>query len=522
MVSAWWLAAALAVTGAPADSLAPPAEDPFPTLVREDAELDAAADGEFVAEEERATTAPTGAPPLNAAPWSRGRVAWVGGARALAAAAGWRRARAEILLAREDGEPRAIDDAYASLALAPAARTLVRAGWFEPAVGAGLVLGPRRVTPEAVGSAISPGRAATATGPWCAAPLSAVPARAATGMRGVALEHARGPWRVGALAAHTPREARASGAALRPLLGVRHRNAVEEARRGALDERTYALAASFAPARSPGEAAVRAWAIALIARTDPRRAPYEGSTAAAESAAGIVRGGESFELGAAWARGGEALLVAAAFDARGRARARLTASTLAAGARRTRAGLVLETEARGFVPPRALPERRPRAHAGVLLERAGRRAWSVEAHLVDRGPFAESRAWLVARLEAAPGLRLELRHDARPRRTLAALRAGAGALTAGRRGALRPGRAGPPQRLGRGARRAARRSRGPARDAARRRPQRAGLARHRSPGRRARPPGSGRGAHADRAGAPGPHRAAPGVDAGRHGGRPVG
>ena len=334
-----------------------------------------------------------------------------------------------MLLAREDGEPRAIDDAYGSLAVAPAPRTLARAGWFEPHVGAGLILGPRRVTPEAVASAIARGRADAATGPWFDAMLSAVPARAATGMRGLALEHARGAWRVGALAAATPREARASGAALRPLLGVRHRNAVEEARRGALVERTLALAAAFAPAR--GDGAFRAWALALLARTDPRRAPYEGSAAAAESAAAIVRGGEGLELGAAWARGGEAFLVAAGFDARGRTRLRVTASTLAPGARRTRAGLVLETEARGFVPPRALPERRPRAHAGILVERGGPRAWSLEAHATDRGPFADARAWLVARLDPAPGLRLELRHDARPRRTLAAFRAGVGAITGG-------------------------------------------------------------------------------------------
>ena len=98
---------------------------------------------------------------------------------------------------------------------------------------------------------------------------------------------------------------------------------------------------------------------------------------------------------------------------------------------RTRVGLVLETEARGFVPPRALPERRPRAHAGILVERAGPRAWSVEAHATDRGPFTDSRAWLVARVEPAPVVRLDLRHDVRPRRTLLAVRTTAGALAGG-------------------------------------------------------------------------------------------
>ncbi len=421
MVSAWLVALVLAV--APADSVG---DDPVPTLVREDAEADAAYDGGYVGEEVSSALAPTGF-----APWSRGRITWIGGARSLTAAAGARRIRAEILLAREDGEPRGIDDAYGALAFAPGPRTLVRAGWFEPRIGAGLVLGPRRVTPEAVGGVIAPGRARDAIDAWFAAPLSAAPARAATGWRGVALEHAQGPWRVGVLAAVTPRETRPSGAALRPLLGVRHRNASEEARRGALTERTVALAGAFASPRLPS---FRAWAVALVARTDPRRAPYEGSAAAAESAATIVHGGGAFELGATWARGGEAILVAAAFDAEGRARARITASTsvrTVPGGARTRAGLVLETEARGFIPPRALPERRSRAHAGVLFECAGPRRWAFEAHATDRGPFADPRAWLVARLEPAPGLRLDLRHDVRPRRTLLALRTGAGPLTAG-------------------------------------------------------------------------------------------
>lgn len=421
MVSPWLLALGLAI--APPDSAG---DESLPTFVREEAEADGAFDGEYVSEEKTPALAPAGF-----TPWSRGRIAWIGGARSLTAAAGARRIRAEILLAREDGEARGIDDAYGALAFAATPRTLVRAGWFEPHVGAGLIIGPRRVTPEAVGSVLSPGRARAASGPWFAAPLSAAPARAVTGQRGVAIEHGHGAWRLGALAAATPREARVSGAALRPLLGVRHRNAAEEERRGALTEHTLALAVAFAP---PGQPALRAWAVALVARTDPRRAPYEGNAAAAESAATIGRGGGAFELGATWARGGDALLVAAAFDAKGRARTRVTASTTVRalpGGARMRSGFILETEARGFIPPRALPERRPRAHAGVLFERSGAHAWALEAHATDRGPFADPRAWLVARVEPVPGLRLDLRHDVRPWRTLLAVRTTTGPLAAG-------------------------------------------------------------------------------------------
>ncbi len=416
MVSAWmWAAALVLSSGDPAAAPAAADSSAFETWRVEDALDEEADEGAFVddAEADPEDRAGGGGRGRGAGPGSRGvlRVE-SSGARLLRATADGARARVELLLAREAGEPRPIDDAYASLTLAPrpAPGLIFRAGWLEPRVGAELLLGPRRVT--AGPPALTRGTAA-----WFGAPLSSLPARAAAAQRGVAAEFARGALRFGGLAAWTPREARASGAAWWPLLGARHRNADEEARRGRLHERALGFAAQVAPTG----AAWRAWAVALLTRTDPRRAPHEGTSAAAESTTAIGTGGPAGEAGVAWsARDGSAAFEGAlALDAGGRARGRVVALARGAG---SRVGLVVDTEARGFVPPRALRERRPRAHAGLRFEFRGRRPVTLEAHAVVRAPLERPRLWLALAVTPAAGLHLHARHDGEPRGTRLAVR----------------------------------------------------------------------------------------------------
>jgi hypothetical protein len=339
------------------------------------------------------------------------------GARRLRAALVRPRVRGELLLAREAGETRAVDDAYAALRFDPAAGLRFGLGWLEPRVGAGLVLGPRRT------GAAAPSFAPPAAGTWLGAGLATTPARAAAGHRGLAVEIDRGAFRLAALAAATPREARPSGAAWWPVLGVRHRRPDEEARRGRLEERLLALAVEGATR----DGRARAWLLGLATRTDPRRAPHDGTSAAAESAAAILHGGPAGETGARWrsADGATTLEGALALDAGGRARTRALFSTRSGG---VRAGVLVETEARGFVPPRALPERRPRAHAALRLEGG---AVALEAHAVERGPLERARPWIALELTPAARLRLAARHDGEPRATRWALRVDGGTARAG-------------------------------------------------------------------------------------------
>jgi hypothetical protein len=423
MVSAWLLALMLAGGGPDPAAADPPPDATGEEWRAEDALEDGEDEGAFL----EAAAPPEGSEggPRPA----RGRVRLrfdSAGGRAFQASVGARGLGGEVLLAREAGEPRAVDDAYAALAFTPAAGTRVRAGWFEPRVGAGLILGPR-----AAGATGSPApRPAPAA--WFGAALSGVPARAASGLRGIAVERAAGALRLGALAAWTPREARPSGGAWRPVLGTRHRDGDEEARRGALAERTLAVAAGIAPAGGRW----RAWGLALATRTDPRRAPYEGSGAAAESAAAVGTGGPAGEVGAAWraAEDTGSLEAALAWDAGGRLRLHLAATARAGpGRHAARAGLVVESEARGFVPPRALPERRPHARAGLAVERPGTLPLSLEAHAIERGPGHPLRLTLAVGLGPRRGVRLSARHEGAPRRSIVAVRLAGGRSAGGRR-----------------------------------------------------------------------------------------
>ena len=234
------------------------------------------------------------------------------GARRLRAVLVRPRMRGELLLAREAGETRAVDDAYAVLRYDAAPWLRLGLGWFEPRAGAGLVLGPRRT------GAVAPAFAPPAPGPWLGGALAATPARAAAGHRGLAVEVERGGFRLAALAAATPREARPSGAAWWPVLGVRHRRPDEEERRGRLAERMLA----FALEGVTRDGRARTWFVALATRTDPRRAPHDGTSAAAESTAAILRGGPAGEAGTRWRSADNATAVegALALDAGGRAR----------------------------------------------------------------------------------------------------------------------------------------------------------------------------------------------------------
>jgi hypothetical protein len=110
---------------------------------------------------------------------------------------------------------------------------------------------------------------------------------------------------------------------------------------------------------------------------------------------------------------------AAALDAHGRTR---LACALESRAGRTTTRFAVRTEARGYVPARALPE--PRRHAEVALRVAGRPRsgpWELEAELVERAPGEAARAMVAGLWQPAAvrGLRLEARHDALPRRTVA-------------------------------------------------------------------------------------------------------
>ena len=425
MVSAWLFALSLAASPAPSPD---PTDVAGPTEAwrTEDAIEEGDDEAAFVDVPSSAATAAPASADGRRTVRARLRLDGAGG-RTLHTALAAGRGRAEFLLARESGESRPIDDAFAAVAFVPAGGWLARAGWFEPRVGAGLVMGPRRVLASVASAPDDAPRA------WFAAPLSSVPARAASGLRGLAVERGAGAWRLGAVAAWTPREARASGIALRPMLGTRHRDAGEEARRARLGERTLALAARFAP---PG-ARWRAWGLGLISRTDPRRAPYDGSSAAAESAAVIGTGGPAGELGAAWVAADRVASLEAAlgWDAGGRTRVRIAATARtgsAGGTARTRAGLVVEGEARGFVPPRALPERRPHAHAGLVLERHGARPWRLEAHAVEREPGTPARLSLALAVDPGGALRLAARHEGSPRRSHLSARLVAGASPDGR------------------------------------------------------------------------------------------
>jgi hypothetical protein len=426
MVSAWLLALALT-----ADANAPAGDAPEPATETWRTE-DAIEEGDEEAAFVEARPGGAGPPEPGRAGRSRARFRVDGGGgRALFATLERGDARGELLLAREAGESRPVDDVHGAVAFAPAPGTFARAGWFEPRAGAGLVLGPRRLLASIAGAPDAVPRVDRPA--LLAAPLSSVPARAASGLFGVAVERSAGALRWGAVAAWTPREARPSGAALRPVLGTRHRDPAEEERRGRLAERTFALTAQVAPASAPW----RAWAVGLLVRTDPRRAPFEGSSAAAESAAAIGTGGAGGELGAAWVAAGRAasLEAAVAWDAGGRTRVRVAATARAAGEgtrAATRAGLVVEGEARGFVPPRALPEKRPHAQAGFVLERRGARPWSVEAQAVERGAGTPTRLSLALALDAGGGIRLAARHEGAPRRSVVSARLAA-AASPGRR-----------------------------------------------------------------------------------------
>ena len=347
---------------------------------------------------------------------STGRLRWTGSAYALGGALAMRRLTLEGLLAREPAEPRLVDDRYARLAWRPREGLEVMLGRVAPDVGAGLVLGPPSPgtrAPARLSSARLAHALGTAPLPW------ATPARAAAGFEGAWLVASRGSTGVGTLLAWTRRDARRVGEAWLPLSGVRHRGAREDSARGALGERVLALAVTHGPA----------WLVVAHARSDPRRVPPPGATAAEQRAAVVTRGGAALEAGAALARPGARLEAAIALDARGRARSAWFYE-LAPPRTRTQAALMFESEASGFVPLRARPERRPHAHVGLevrgrLSNERGGLAWRVEAHAVERRAFEPARLWTTLRLVARSGAWLELRRDAEPVRTLVAFRAAA-------------------------------------------------------------------------------------------------
>ncbi len=421
MVSARGLAALLALlvlgdaragraqAGDPADSTA--ALDP----AREDALEDAEGETGLVLDDPGAALERGEAPAPG--PSARGRWRAAGGAQALALSLHSARGRMALtaLLAREPRERRTVDDLALRLAWRPSSAFSLALGRVLPDVGAGLVLGPALVGTRAPGSA--------ARGPAIAqAPLpTASPARAAGGFEGAWLETRRGDWRLGVLVADTRRDARRVGEAWLPVAGVRHRTAREDSARDALGERALAAALSRGPW----------WLVVAGARSDPRRVPPPGASAAEQRAARIVTGAGGLEVGARvggaeW-NAGARLEAALALDARGKTRSTFTGEFAPRGARSTRAALLLETESAGFTPLRARPERRPHAHVGVLARGPIDGAddpwtWRLEAHAIERRPYEAARLWSALRATAPGGGWIELRRDAGPVRALLAFR----------------------------------------------------------------------------------------------------
>ncbi|MGH7724384.1 MAG: hypothetical protein ACREOU_03055 [Candidatus Eiseniibacteriota bacterium] len=402
---AWALAGALALAPADsADSTAPPDSGAAETL--EALELEEAWFESGEEPDEIAT-----APARGFA--SAGRLLWARGGAQLVTRWSASRVRLDALVAREPGEPRAVDDIAWALALAPRPWLTVSIGRVLPMVGAGLLLGPRRAgtsrTPSFAGRStpsIAPGEP----------PLTS-PARAATGFRGLWAFATRGAWRLGMLVADTPRDARASGLAWLPTASTRHRDAEESSRRGRLTEQLTA----FAIAREG------VWALVAISYTGPRRVQPLSTSQAAETAAPVHDGGGACELGFA-IDGTPRASGALAFDSGGRARTRLA---LEARTSEVIADLAAETEASGFTPLRALPERRAHLRAVARL-RGHRRPWSVEAHLAERSSFDPARVWLALRLGPVRNVDLALRRDSAPKRTVVAVSAASAVSSANR------------------------------------------------------------------------------------------
>ena len=321
-----------------------------------------------------------------------------GDAFALSGALELRALSLEYLLAREPGEPRTVDDAYARLAYRRGGWTLAL-GRVQAEAGAGLVLGAPRAGPRTPGGI---------TRPPGLAGLTSTPARAASGFTGAWLERRAGLLRAGLLLARTRRDARLVGEALLPLAGVRHRDARGDSARGALSEDAAALAFSAGPA----------WLVLAHAQASPFRVPPAGATAAEQRAARIVERTSALEAGFSFrpapAAEGEAAL---ALDAHGRARTAFTLE-LSPPRTRTRAELTFESEASGFVPLRARHEHRPHSHAGLLVRGP---AWRLEGHAVERRAFEPARLWAAFRLSGPRGAWAELRRDADPVRTIVAL-----------------------------------------------------------------------------------------------------
>jgi len=331
------------------------------------------------------------------------------GAHALAVSFVLPKVALDARLARERGEPRMLDDRAFALVWRPGPLWRLAVGRVLPSAGRGLVLGSPRTTTAR--PSLGPGE------PFGLAALPAVsPARAAGGVRGAWLAGALGAWRVAALASATRRDARESDGAWLPVASARHRNVDEEARRARIGERAFALALARGPA----------WLVVAHARTDPRRATPESSSQASEAAAAVVTGGPGLEFGFhATPRPKSRAQAAFALDAHGRTR---FAGALETAQQSPRAALVFETEARGFTPLLARPDKRPHAHVGVLARGpmgARKVVLAFEAHAIERRDHDAPRLWAALRLERA-GAWLELRRDAEPMRTLVAIQVSGG------------------------------------------------------------------------------------------------
>lgn len=349
-----------------------------------------------------------------------GQFLWARGGAQLSTSVVAARGRADLLVAREPGEQHLADDRYAGFSVRPTPWLVVGAGDLSPRVGGGLLLGPRRA-----GASRAPLRAGSVRDPISLDPVgTSSPARAATAFRGLWLGAERGALEAGVLASSTERNARPSGAAWLPVTGVRHRTAEELARRGRLREQILAIAVAWNGAYGgfgTQESRPRIWALAAVARTDPRRATPLSTSQAALEAAEISTGQSAFEFGLAL-ESRSRLEGTIAFDGRGRTRSRVALESSGAG---VRADAAFETEASGFLPLRAFPERRARTRVAVRLfdARPSRaRAWAIEGHMVDRARFEPPRVWLAVRLEPRRQLSVELRRDSSPKRTVLAAR----------------------------------------------------------------------------------------------------